>query len=199
MGAGPAGQVGVLDQRGPDAGVPVGRDAHADARGADQHRLVGPAIPHALDRGMREVRIVHRHLALGTHVFHCVAALLEQRLHAILQLHAAMIRADYEFHARFPRPWGSGESARFLDVQDHVRDTAVQQVPRLPVEFQRATDGIRHARRAAPGAQAGDQMNAVAGLGGQPTGLLDVGLRHAHHDIGFLDQFPGQRAAAMLG
>ena len=65
---GDAGGGFVLDQGGLDAGGAVGRDAHADAGGADEDAAVGWISQYAVEHGRDEVRVVDAGTAVSAEV-----------------------------------------------------------------------------------------------------------------------------------
>ena len=83
----------ITEQRGLNAGVPVRRDAHADAGGTNEQPRVRIALEHAAGDALRVVRIVHALAIIRADVLHCIAFAAEMLHDSVLQFPAAVVRS----------------------------------------------------------------------------------------------------------
>src|SRR4029079_11881626 len=97
----PAAELGgdaVVTRRGPGAADFVSRDAHADARAANQDAALHLAAADLAVYFEREVRVIDAARVVRADVDHLVAVLSEQRYDALFDDDAAMIATDGDFH-----------------------------------------------------------------------------------------------------
>ena len=86
---------------GAHAGNFVGGDAYADAAGATKHAQPGAAIGDGLRRRLREIGIIIRRIACHrAEILDGQPARLQVLLERLLQVKAAVVRADREIHDR---------------------------------------------------------------------------------------------------
>ena len=81
----------IVAQGGTNMAVPVGRDADADARAADQDAAAGAPLLQCCRQRIGEVRVVDRTGIVRAQVEHLEPALLDGALQHVLQLEAGMV------------------------------------------------------------------------------------------------------------
>ena len=91
-------RVRVMAETSANARNPVRDHRRADAAAAEEDAALGPRLADGRGDGLRVVGIVHRILAVSTHVDHLEMLGGQERLHRLLQLEAGMIRADGHAH-----------------------------------------------------------------------------------------------------
>ena len=85
------GSIGFMDQGGANFAMAVGRDAHPDARAADQNALLRPAVADRLGEKLGIVGIIHRIDAVGAQIKHLIAAIGQIAGEGLLQFITAMV------------------------------------------------------------------------------------------------------------
>ena len=74
-----------------NAGVAVRRDAHADARGAEEHPRIRAAIEHARGHQIGEVRVIHGRMTMRAQVIHGIAFVTQVGDDAVFQINGTVI------------------------------------------------------------------------------------------------------------
>src|SRR5216684_5460648 len=95
--------IGIVTHAGTDTGQFVGGDAGADATAADEHAALGLVVEDRAADRFREIGIVRRVLVEGADVEHFVAQRAQQIARGYFQLKSRVVRANHDFHGRFPR------------------------------------------------------------------------------------------------
>src|SRR5690606_22857807 len=124
MAAGDLGGDVVVDQCGADAVDLVSGDAHADARAADEHRAIGPALGDGARRRPREVGVVATAAVVaGGHVDQLVALASDQVRQRPEHRRATVVATQRNLHGlystdgRNPNVNGSGNLGRFHFIE----------------------------------------------------------------------------------
>ena len=84
-------RVGVVAQAGANAGNPVCGHRCADAAAAEHDAALHSRFANRLADGFSVVRVVHRILAVGTHVEHFMILLDQKGFHLLLEVESGVI------------------------------------------------------------------------------------------------------------
>src|SRR5258708_4243703 len=95
--------IGIVTHAGTDTRQFVGGDAGADATAADEHAALGFFVEDRAADRLGEIGIVRGVFVEGADVEHFVTQRAQQIAHGYFQLKSRVVRANHNFHGRFPR------------------------------------------------------------------------------------------------